>query len=55
MERAIFARHGESEFSAAGTVNGDPLVEGGALTDRGREDARALGMLLADDEIYLCV
>ncbi len=55
MERVVFARHGESEFSARGTVNGDPLCAGGALTGRGREEARALGMLLADEPIDLCV
>ena len=55
MERVILARHGESEFSASGMVNGDPAVGGGAVTERGREEARALGMLLADDPIDLCV
>ena len=54
MERAILARHGESEFSARGACNGDPTVEGGALTPAGREQARALGLLLADEEIDLC-
>ena len=53
MERLILARHAESEFSARGTVNGDPLAEGGGLTARGRAQARALGELLADDEIDL--
>ena len=53
MERLILARHAESEFSARGAVNGDPLVEGGGLTARGREQARALGELLEDDEIEL--
>ncbi len=54
MERVIFARHGESEFSVRGAVNGDPAAEGGGLTSTGREQARALGLLLADDEIDLC-
>jgi broad specificity phosphatase PhoE len=54
VERLIVARHAESEFSARGAVNGDPLVDGGGLTARGREQARALGALLADDEIDLC-
>ena len=55
MERAILARHGESEFSARGACNGDPTAEGGSLTREGREQARALGMLLADEAIDLCV
>jgi probable phosphoglycerate mutase len=54
VERLILARHAESEFSARGSVNGDPVVEGGGLTERGREQARALGALLADDELDLC-
>ena len=55
MERLIAARHAESEFSVRGAVNGDPLVEGGVLTPNGRRQAQALGMLLADDELDLCV
>ena len=54
MERAILVRHAESEFSVRGALNGDPTIEGGALTERGREQARALGLLLADDGIDLC-
>jgi probable phosphoglycerate mutase len=54
VENAIFARHGESEFSVRSACNGDPAAEGGGLTERGREQARALGLLLADDEIDLC-
>ena len=55
MDRLILARHAESEFSVRGAMNGDPSVAGGGLTERGREQARALGELLADDEIDLCV
>jgi len=55
MEVAIVARHGESEFSVRGTVNGDPSVAGGGLTDIGRQQAEALGVLLAREEIDLCV
>ena len=51
----ILVRHGESEFSARSACNGDPLVEGGALTERGGEQALALGLLLADDPLDLCV
>jgi probable phosphoglycerate mutase len=54
MERVILVRHGESEFSARSACNGDPLVEGGGLTERGREQARALGLLLSDDPVDLC-
>lgn len=54
MERAILARHAESEFSVRGAVNGDPAKEGGGLTAAGRRQARALGQLLADDPIDLC-
>jgi broad specificity phosphatase PhoE len=50
----ILARHGESEFSLVGTVNGDPGVAC-PLTDSGERQARRLGELLADKEIELCV
>jgi 2,3-bisphosphoglycerate-dependent phosphoglycerate mutase len=55
MERVILARHAESEFSVRNAVNGDPSREGGGLTAAGRRQARALGQLLADDAIDLCV
>lgn len=54
MELAILARHGESEFSARALVNGDVAVAC-PLTERGEEEARALGAALAGDEIDLCV
>ena len=54
LETAILARHGESERSAAGLVSGDPAEPRG-LTDVGREQARQLGELLADEPIELCV
>jgi probable phosphoglycerate mutase len=50
----ILARHAESEFSVRGTVNGDPSIDSG-LTDAGREQAAALGILIRDDPIDLCV
>jgi len=53
VERAYLARHGESVFSLRGLTNGDPAVAGG-LTDTGREEARRLGMLLADTPLDLC-
>lgn len=54
MDEVILARHGESELSVVGTVNGDPAVTC-ALTAAGREQAGRLGELLADDELDLCV
>ena len=55
MELVILARHGESELSVRGIVNGDPRIDGGGLTDVGREQARNLGRALARDAIDLCV
>jgi len=54
MDEVILARHGESELSVVGTVNGDPAVTC-ALTAAGRDQARRLGELLADNELDLCV
>jgi probable phosphoglycerate mutase len=54
MERAIFVRHGESEYSARKLVNGDPSVVVG-LTEEGREQARWLYDRLASEPIDLCV
>jgi probable phosphoglycerate mutase len=54
VRRAILARHGESERSVVGRTNGDPRTAC-ALTETGREEARALGRALASDEIDLCV
>jgi 2,3-bisphosphoglycerate-dependent phosphoglycerate mutase len=53
-ESVILARHGESEYSARGLVNGDPSVRV-ALTPQGREQARALGESLRERPIDLCV
>jgi broad specificity phosphatase PhoE len=55
VERVILVRHGESELSARQACNGDPALARNGLTERGREQAGALGVLLADDEIDLCV
>ena len=41
VERAIFVRHGESEYSARALVNGDPAVIVG-LTEEGEQQARSL-------------
>ena len=54
MRRAILARHGESEYSARGRLNGDIKVAVG-LTERGREEARRLGDQLRDTPLDLCV
>ncbi|HSS81683.1 MAG TPA: histidine phosphatase family protein [Gaiellaceae bacterium] len=54
MDRVVLARHGESERSVEGLTSGDPRV-GVALTATGREEARRLGVELADDAIDLCV
>lgn len=53
MERLIVARHGESEYSARGLLNGDPGRRC-PLTPTGREQARRLGELLRDERIDLC-
>jgi 2,3-bisphosphoglycerate-dependent phosphoglycerate mutase len=47
-------RHGESELSARGVVNGDPSVPC-PLSARGREQARALASRLADVDLSLVV
>ncbi len=54
MDELIVARHGESEYSAVGRVNGDPSVRVD-LTEAGRAEALALGEALAADPIDLCV
>jgi broad specificity phosphatase PhoE len=54
VERAILARHGESEYSVDRRLNGEPAVEVG-LTPVGREEARRLAHELAGDAIDLCV
>ena len=53
MEHLIAARHAESRFSVRSACNGDPTACEG-LTDTGREQAHALGLLLQDDTIDLC-
>jgi probable phosphoglycerate mutase len=54
VEEAILVRHGETELSARQAVSGDPQAHN-PLTEAGREQARELGRLLADEEIDLCV
>ena len=54
MERLILARHGESEYSSRGLINGDPSRAVG-LTERGEEEARTLGRELANLPLDLAV
>jgi broad specificity phosphatase PhoE len=54
MHQLILARHGESEYSSRGLLNGDPSVAVG-LTEAGEAQARALGAALRDTPIDLCV
>ena len=54
MERLILARHGESEYSLHGLLNGDPAV-GVGLTGQGEEQARRLGIELAAEPLDLAV
>jgi broad specificity phosphatase PhoE len=54
MKTAILARHGESAFSVREAISGDPKISV-PLTELGREQARALGELLRDERIDLCV
>jgi broad specificity phosphatase PhoE len=54
MDEVILARHGESQLSLVGTVNGDPAVAC-ALTPAGEEQARRLGRRLAGIDLDLCV
>src|SRR5437899_1609684 len=53
-DAVILARHGESEASARGIVNGDPSRPVG-LSERGREEARRLGERIAVEAVDLCV
>ena len=50
----VLARHGESEFSVRGALNGDLTVPCG-LTAAGVEQARSLGVELADEPFEVCV
>jgi len=54
VQTLILARHGESEYSARGLVNGDASVEVG-LTAAGDQQARALGRALGAVRLDLCV
>jgi probable phosphoglycerate mutase len=54
VERLILARHGESDYSARGLLNGDPGRRC-RLTRTGRMQAQRLGALLRVEQIDLCV
>lgn len=54
MHEVVLARHGESEHSRRGALNGDPTV-GIGLTETGREQARGLAQWLRDVPVDLCV
>ena len=54
MQRALFVRHGESEYSVRALVNGDPAVACG-LTELGRQQAKQLGERLTGEPIDLCI
>ncbi len=54
MQTALIARHAESECSDRGIVNGEPNSRC-PLTERGQEQARALGRSLVGREIDLYV
>src|SRR6059058_5192293 len=54
MERALLTRHAESQASVDGLTNGDPRRHV-ALTEAGRDQARALRERLAHEELDLCV
>jgi probable phosphoglycerate mutase len=54
MRLVVLARHGESEFSVRGLLNGDPAVAVG-ITDEGHRQARALGAALRETPIDLVI
>src|SRR5437899_1078967 len=54
MDQLILVRHGESEYSARGLVNGDASVAVG-LTEAGEEQAHRLAALLTDEQLDRCV
>jgi probable phosphoglycerate mutase len=50
----VIARHAESTLNLDRRINGDPAVEV-PLTDEGREEARQLGIQVANVPLDLCV
>ena len=54
MRLFVIARHAESTLNIARRINGDPAVEV-PLTDDGREEARQLGIQVANVPLQVCV
>jgi probable phosphoglycerate mutase len=54
VEHVILCRHAQSELSARSVCNGDPAAPGGGLSELGRRQAAALGVMLLDNELDLC-
>jgi broad specificity phosphatase PhoE len=54
MRYFVFARHAESVLNLERRVNGDPTLDV-PLTERGEEDARALGRQLAELPLDVCI
>ena len=54
MRLYVLARHGESVLNQQGRVNGDPAVPA-PLTERGRENARLLGLELRGLPLDACL
>ena len=54
MRYFVLARHAESVLNLERRVNGDPTLDV-PLTERGEEDARALGRQLADLPLDVCI
>ena len=54
MRLFVIARHAESSLNIERRINGDPSVDV-PLTDDGREEARQLGIQVANVQLDLCV
>jgi phosphoserine phosphatase len=54
MRYFVFARHAETVLNLERRVNGDPTLDV-PLTERGEEEARALGRQLADLPLDVCI
>jgi broad specificity phosphatase PhoE len=54
MRLFVLVRHGESALNLERRVNGDPTVDVG-LTERGRFEARQLGVMLANVALDACI
>jgi broad specificity phosphatase PhoE len=50
----VLARHAHSILNVEGRINGDPSVDV-PLTDQGKEEARLLGVQLANIRLDLCI